>query len=52
MGRLPVNTLAEANTVVNKIIDYDEAVASQPWQRQAVFVAGPSTIRTPATSRP
>ena len=41
VGRLPVNTLAEANTVVNKIIAYDESTRSQTWQRQAVFVAGP-----------
>ncbi len=39
VGRLAVNTLDEAFTVVNKIIAYDEAMRSQPWQQRALFVA-------------
>jgi hypothetical protein len=39
VGRLAVNTLAEADTVVNKIVAYDENLRLQPWQRRAVFVA-------------
>jgi hypothetical protein len=39
VGRLAVNTLAEAETVVAKIIAYDEAVRAQPWQQRALFVA-------------
>ncbi len=39
VGRLAVNTLDEATTVVNKIIAYDEGMRSQPWQRRALFVA-------------
>ena len=39
MGRIPANTLAEANTIVSKIVGYDETGRVQPWQRQAVFVA-------------
>lgn len=39
VGRLSVNTLAEANVVVDKVITYDETLRSRPWQRQALFVA-------------
>ena len=39
VGRLAVNTLAEADTVVAKIVNYDETTRSQPWQKQALFVA-------------
>ena len=41
VGRIPVNTLAEANTVVNKIVTYDETYRTQAWQRRTIFVAGP-----------
>ena len=40
VGRIPVNTLAEADTVVNKITSYAEGARNRDWQRQAVFVAG------------
>ncbi len=39
VGRLPVNTVDEANVVVGKITSYDQTIRSQPWQRQALFVA-------------
>ena len=39
VGRLPVNTLDEANTVVDKIIAYDEAFATADWQRRTLLVA-------------
>ncbi len=39
VGRLAVNSLDEAWTVVNKITSYDEGSRIQPWQRRAVFVA-------------
>ena len=39
VGRLAVNTLAEANIVVDKITTYDETLRSAPWQRRALFVA-------------
>ncbi len=43
VGRLAVNTLAEAQPVVDKIIAYDppgsDPVRSAPWQRRAVFIA-------------
>jgi hypothetical protein len=39
VGRLAVNTLAEAQTVVDKIIGYDETRRRQPWQQRALFVA-------------
>jgi len=39
VGRLAVNTLAEAHTVVEKIISYDESLRVADWQRRALFVA-------------
>jgi len=39
VGRLAVNTLAEAQAVVDKIIAYDETARTQPWQRRALFIA-------------
>jgi len=39
VGRLAVNTLAEAQTVVEKIISYDENLRVADWQRRALFVA-------------
>ena len=39
VGRIPVNTLSEANVVVDKIINYDESGRAQAWQRQAIFIA-------------
>lgn len=39
VGRLAVNTLDEAQTVVDKIVTYDENARVQPWQRRALFVA-------------
>jgi hypothetical protein len=39
VGRLAVNTPAEADTVVNKIVNYDQDLRLQSWQRRALFVA-------------
>lgn len=39
VGRIPVNTLAEANVVVNKIINYEQAPSGQSWQRRWAMVA-------------
>lgn len=39
VGRLAVNTLAEAQAVVDKIITYDEGVRAEAWQKRTVFVA-------------
>ncbi len=39
VGRLAVNTLAEANNVVDKIISYDQGARSAAWQRKVLFVA-------------
>ena len=39
VGRLAVNTLAEAQTVVEKIVSYDETARVAGWQRRALFVA-------------
>ena len=38
IGRLPVNTAAEAKAMVDKIISY-EAAPTQDWQRRLLFVA-------------
>ncbi|MGQ9492027.1 MAG: C25 family cysteine peptidase [Anaerolineae bacterium] len=39
VGRLAVNTLAEADGVVDKIINYDQTTRREEWQRRALFVA-------------
>jgi hypothetical protein len=40
MGRLPVKSIEEAKTVVNKIIAYDTDLSlAGPWQKNIVFVA-------------
>jgi Peptidase family C25 len=39
VGRLAVNNVDEANAVVDKIVNYDENLRLQPWQRRALFVA-------------
>jgi hypothetical protein len=39
VGRLAVNSLTQANTVVDKIIGYDENLRLQAWQRRGLFVA-------------
>ena len=39
LGRLPVNTAAEARTVVHKILDYEQAPWPGDWNARHVFVA-------------
>ena len=39
VGRLAANSLADANTIVDKIVNYDETVRAADWQRRALFVA-------------
>lgn len=39
VGRIPVNTLDEAWTVVNKIRTYDSGTRRADWQRRALFVS-------------
>ena len=39
VGRIPVNTLDEANVAVNKIVTYDESIRLQAWQQQTLFIA-------------
>ncbi len=39
VGRLAVNSLAEAEIVVDKIVAYDQGFREQTWQRAALFVA-------------
>ncbi len=39
IGRLPVNTPAEATTLINKIIQYETIPPAGPWQRTALFVS-------------
>ncbi|HEY9075184.1 MAG TPA: C25 family cysteine peptidase [Anaerolineaceae bacterium] len=39
IGRLPVNTLAETQAVVNKIVSYETNTAAQMWKGQALFIA-------------
>jgi len=39
IGRLPVNSLSEAQTVVNKIVQYETNPEFGPWNGNLVFVA-------------
>jgi hypothetical protein len=39
LGRLPVTTAAEASTVVNKIVDYEQTPWLGDWNTRHVFVA-------------
>ena len=39
LGRLAVNSSAEASVVVNKIINYEQSPASGAWQQQVLAVA-------------
>ncbi|MBL8044961.1 MAG: hypothetical protein JNL09_00385 [Anaerolineales bacterium] len=39
LGRLPVNSLAEAQTAVNKIVSYETTPASGTWNAHVAFVA-------------
>jgi len=39
LGRLPVNSLAEAQTVINKIVNYETSPAGGLWNNTLTFVA-------------
>ena len=39
VGRLAANSLAEARTMVDKIVRYDETIRAADWQRRALFIA-------------
>lgn len=39
IGRLPALTAAHADTLVNKIIAYEQSPAASPWHSQILFVA-------------
>ncbi len=39
IGRLPVNSLAEAQAVVDKIVNYETAPEAGSWYQEVVFVA-------------
>ena len=39
IGRLPVSTLSQAKTMVDKIINYSSATAFGPWRNNTTFVA-------------
>ena len=40
IGRLPVNSVAEAETVVEKILDYELNPPQYPWNERVLFFAG------------
>ncbi len=40
IGRLPVNSVAEAETVVQKILDYELNPPQYPWNERVLFFAG------------
>ena len=39
VGRLAANSLADANVIVDKIVNYDETARTADWQRRALFIA-------------
>lgn len=39
VGRIPVRTDAEANTVLQKILSYEQAAPVGSWRRHAIFIA-------------
>jgi hypothetical protein len=39
VGRIPVTSVVEAQNVVDKLIEYDDASAVGNWQKQFVFIA-------------
>lgn len=39
IGRLPVQTSAEANVVINKILDYEQSPPDGDWNENVLFVA-------------
>jgi uncharacterized repeat protein (TIGR01451 family) len=43
IGRLSVRTLSEANTVMDKILDYEENPPPGDWRQKALFVADDET---------
>ncbi len=40
IGRLPVNSVAQATTVVQKLLDYRQHPPQWPWNQQILFFAG------------
>jgi len=40
IGRLPVNTVAEAQVVIRKILTYEQSPPPWPWNARALFFAG------------
>ena len=40
IGRLPVNTVAEATIIVNKILSYETDPPQWPWNQRVLFLAG------------
>jgi len=47
IGRLPVNTVLEATTVVNKILAYELNPPQWPWNERVLFFAGNSLPSDP-----
>jgi len=40
IGRLPVNTVAEATSAVEKILSYEQSPPRWPWNERVIFFAG------------
>jgi uncharacterized repeat protein (TIGR01451 family) len=38
-GRIPARSVADANLVVSKIVNYEKGMSAGPWQQQAVVIA-------------
>ncbi|HZU87555.1 MAG TPA: C25 family cysteine peptidase, partial [Anaerolineaceae bacterium] len=39
IGRIPVNSVAELNVVIDKILAYENGALNQPWHRRVMLVA-------------
>lgn len=46
LGRLPVRSVAEASTVVSKVLQYEQAPPAGDWRRRILFVADNSRTST------
>jgi hypothetical protein len=46
IGRLPANSIAELDTMVSKIVQYEDVPPLSTWQRKAVFVADDNDPRS------
>lgn len=44
VGRIPVMTLSDASSVVDKIMEYEQNPVIGPWRNQALFISGNDAV--------